>query len=159
MLETLTDLWHVFLLSRFSKSCYFFGIFLWSVSSSSISASHPSYSVLPRVRWPLWASGAPCRPGPGRTSLFLFSLHFSQFKMAALSSAESPPPVFNGDAAEREPGRERGLEEPASGYNTACTTRIPGGAQNEEVSAATLWLAGLTRGRGSGHRAERRSGM
>lgn len=68
--------------------------------------------------------------------------------MAALSSAESPPPVFNGDAAEREPGRERGLEEPGSGFNTACTTRIPGGAQNEEVSAATLWLAGLTRGKG-----------
>lgn len=73
--------------------------------------------------------------------------------MAALSSAESPPPVFNGDAAEREPGRERGLEEPGSGFNAACTTRIPGGAQNEEVSAAALWLAALTRGRGSGLRA------
>ncbi|CAF96749.1 unnamed protein product [Tetraodon nigroviridis] len=78
--------------------------------------------------------------------------------MAALSSAESPPPVFNGDAAEREPGRERGLEEPGSGFNTAYTTRIPGGAQNEEVSAATLWLAGLTRGSGSGLRAEVRNG-
>uniref|UniRef100_A0AAQ4PTV5 non-specific serine/threonine protein kinase n=1 Tax=Gasterosteus aculeatus aculeatus TaxID=481459 RepID=A0AAQ4PTV5_GASAC len=31
--------------------------------------------------------------------------------MAALSSAETQPPVFNGDTAEREPGREQGLEE------------------------------------------------
>lgn len=78
--------------------------------------------------------------------------------MAALSSAESPPPVFNGDAAERQPGRERGLEEPGSGFNAVCTTRMPGGAQNEEVSAATLWLAGLTWGKGSGLQAEVRNG-
>ncbi|KAM8908477.1 serine/threonine-protein kinase B-raf isoform 2-T2 [Spinachia spinachia] len=31
--------------------------------------------------------------------------------MAALSSAETQPPVFNGDTAKREPGREQGLEE------------------------------------------------
>ncbi|XP_037317062.2 serine/threonine-protein kinase B-raf isoform X2 [Pungitius pungitius] len=36
----------------------------------------------------------------------LFSTHSSQFKMAALSSAETQPPVFNGDTAEREPGPE-----------------------------------------------------
>lgn len=56
--------------------------------------------------------------------------------MAALSSAESPPPVLNGDAAERDPGRERGLEELGSGFTSVCTTQVPGGAQNEEVSAA-----------------------
>lgn len=72
--------------------------------------------------------------------------------MAALSSAESPPPVFNGDAADR----ERGLE-PGSGFSAACTTRIPGGAQNEEVSTAAVWRAGLTRGRGSEIRAELRN--
>lgn len=115
---------------------------------AAFSVAHPSSSVLPQLLRLLRPSGSPCRPRPGRTSLFVFSLRFSQFKMAALSSAETPPPVFNGDAAEREPGRERGLEEPGSGFNAACTTRIPGGAQNEEVSAATLWLAALTRGKG-----------
>lgn len=69
--------------------------------------------------------------------------------MAALSSAESPPPVLNGDAPERDPGRERGLEELGSGFNSACTTRVPGGAQNEEVSAATVRLAVRTWGSGS----------
>ncbi|XP_070847832.1 serine/threonine-protein kinase B-raf isoform X3 [Chaetodon trifascialis] len=53
--------------------------------------------------------------------------------MAALSSAESPPPVFNGDTAEREPGRERGLEELGAGLDASCTPGIPGGPQDEEI--------------------------
>lgn len=53
--------------------------------------------------------------------------------MAALSSAESPPPVFNGDSAE--PGREPGLEELGAGLASSCTEGIPGGPQDEEVSA------------------------
>lgn len=55
--------------------------------------------------------------------------------MAALSSAESPPPVFNGDTAEREPGRERGLEELGAELDSSCMSGIPGGPQDEEVSA------------------------
>lgn len=57
--------------------------------------------------------------------------------MAALSSAESPPPVFNGDATEREPGRESGLEELGPGLDSSCSSGIPGGPQEEEVSAAS----------------------
>ncbi|KAA8580419.1 hypothetical protein FQN60_005954, partial [Etheostoma spectabile] len=53
--------------------------------------------------------------------------------MAALSSAESPPPVFNGDTAESEPGRERGLEELGAGLDSSCTSGIPGGPQDEEI--------------------------
>ncbi|KAG7236808.1 hypothetical protein INR49_000185 [Caranx melampygus] len=53
--------------------------------------------------------------------------------MAALSSAESPPPVFNGDTAEREPGRERGLEELGAGLDSSCSSGIPGGPQDEEI--------------------------
>ncbi|XP_019132177.1 serine/threonine-protein kinase B-raf isoform X1 [Larimichthys crocea] len=53
--------------------------------------------------------------------------------MAALSSAESPPPVFNGDTAEREPGRERGLVELGAGLDSSCTSEIPGGPQDEEI--------------------------
>lgn len=62
--------------------------------------------------------------------------------MAALSSAESPPPVFNGDTAEREPGTERDLEELGAGLDPACTSVISGGPQDEEVSAtvACEWL-------------------
>jgi len=56
--------------------------------------------------------------------------------MAALSSAESPPPVFNGDTAEREPGREPGREELGAGPDSCCMSGIPGGPQDEEVSAA-----------------------
>lgn len=56
--------------------------------------------------------------------------------MAALSSAESPPPVFNGDTAEREPGTERGLDELSAGLDSSCSSGIPGGPQDEEVSAA-----------------------
>ncbi|XP_061570076.1 serine/threonine-protein kinase B-raf isoform X2 [Cololabis saira] len=57
--------------------------------------------------------------------------------MAAVSS-ESPPPVFNGDGAEREPGpgpeeRERGPEEPAEGSQPPCPPGIPGGPQEEEI--------------------------
>ncbi|XP_010795226.1 serine/threonine-protein kinase B-raf isoform X2 [Notothenia coriiceps] len=51
--------------------------------------------------------------------------------MAALSSAESPPPVFNGDSAE--PGREPGLEELGAGLASSCTEGIPGGPQDEEI--------------------------
>uniref|UniRef100_A0A671V3M3 non-specific serine/threonine protein kinase n=1 Tax=Sparus aurata TaxID=8175 RepID=A0A671V3M3_SPAAU len=53
--------------------------------------------------------------------------------MAALSSAESPPPVFNGDTVEREPGREPGLEELGAGLDSSCTSGIPGGPQDEEI--------------------------
>uniref|UniRef100_UPI0037E7B110 serine/threonine-protein kinase B-raf isoform X2 n=1 Tax=Semicossyphus pulcher TaxID=241346 RepID=UPI0037E7B110 len=53
--------------------------------------------------------------------------------MAALSSAESPPPVFNGDTAEREPGRERAVEELGAGLDDSCTAGIPGGPQDEEI--------------------------
>ncbi|CAB1437411.1 unnamed protein product [Pleuronectes platessa] len=49
--------------------------------------------------------------------------------MAALSSAESPPPVFNGDTAEREPG----LEELGAGLDASCAPGIPGGPQDEEI--------------------------
>uniref|UniRef100_A0A667Y5X5 non-specific serine/threonine protein kinase n=1 Tax=Myripristis murdjan TaxID=586833 RepID=A0A667Y5X5_9TELE len=53
--------------------------------------------------------------------------------MAALSSAESPPPVFNGDTTEREPGRERGLDELGAGLHSSCSAGIPGGPQDEEI--------------------------
>uniref|UniRef100_A0A1A8CNB3 non-specific serine/threonine protein kinase n=1 Tax=Nothobranchius kadleci TaxID=1051664 RepID=A0A1A8CNB3_NOTKA len=53
--------------------------------------------------------------------------------MAALSSAESPPPVFNGDATELEPGRDRGLEELGTGLDSSCSSGIPGGPQDEEI--------------------------
>uniref|UniRef100_A0A3P9K2Q8 non-specific serine/threonine protein kinase n=1 Tax=Oryzias latipes TaxID=8090 RepID=A0A3P9K2Q8_ORYLA len=53
--------------------------------------------------------------------------------MAALSSAESPPPVFNGDTAERESGRERGLDGLAAGLDSASPSGIPGGPQDEEI--------------------------
>ncbi|XP_029016630.1 serine/threonine-protein kinase B-raf isoform X2 [Betta splendens] len=53
--------------------------------------------------------------------------------MAALSSAESPPPVFNGDTADLEPGRERGLEELGAGLDSTCSPGIPGGPQDEEI--------------------------
>ncbi|KAM4711519.1 serine/threonine-protein kinase B-raf [Anableps anableps] len=53
--------------------------------------------------------------------------------MAALSSAESPPPVFNGDATEREPGRESGLEVLGPGLDSSCSSGIPGGRQEEEI--------------------------
>ncbi|XP_041832784.1 serine/threonine-protein kinase B-raf isoform X1 [Melanotaenia boesemani] len=53
--------------------------------------------------------------------------------MAALSSAESPPPVFNGDTTELEPGRERGLEELGAGLDPSCPSGIPGGPQEEEI--------------------------
>ncbi|KAG9339959.1 hypothetical protein JZ751_022274 [Albula glossodonta] len=44
--------------------------------------------------------------------------------MAALSSAESPPPVFNGDAMDRDPERERGLEELGAGLDPICSGGI-----------------------------------
>ncbi|XP_076010222.1 serine/threonine-protein kinase B-raf isoform X2 [Genypterus blacodes] len=53
--------------------------------------------------------------------------------MAALSSAESPPPVFNGDTAEREPATERGLDEPGAGLDASCPPVIPEGPQDEEI--------------------------
>lgn len=86
-------------------------------------------------------------------SLYYFPLSFSQFKMAALSSAESPPPVFNGDTAEREPGREQGLVELGAGLDSSCTSGIPGGPQDEEVSARRCGSGSKLR-RGHGLRAE-----
>uniref|UniRef100_A0A4W4GGR1 non-specific serine/threonine protein kinase n=1 Tax=Electrophorus electricus TaxID=8005 RepID=A0A4W4GGR1_ELEEL len=43
--------------------------------------------------------------------------------MAALSSAESPPPVFNGDTMDRDPDREPGLHELGAGLGSTCTRR------------------------------------
>lgn len=60
--------------------------------------------------------------------LYYFPLSFSWFKMAALSSAESPPPVFNGDSMNRDPERDPGLDELGAGLEPAC----PGGAANPE---------------------------
>lgn len=57
-------------------------------------------------------------------SFLYFPLSFSWFKMAALSSAESPPPVFNGDSMNRDPERDPGLDELGAGLEPAC----PGGA-------------------------------
>ncbi|XP_036373759.1 serine/threonine-protein kinase B-raf-like [Megalops cyprinoides] len=55
--------------------------------------------------------------------------------MAALSSAESPPPVFNGDAMDRDPERERGLEELGAGLDPICSGGIPESQQDipEEI--------------------------
>ncbi|XP_013877438.1 serine/threonine-protein kinase B-raf [Austrofundulus limnaeus] len=53
--------------------------------------------------------------------------------MAALSSAESPPPVFNGDAAELDSGRDRGLDELGTGLDPSCSSGIPGGPHDEEI--------------------------
>ncbi|XP_033888797.2 serine/threonine-protein kinase B-raf isoform X2 [Acipenser ruthenus] len=55
--------------------------------------------------------------------------------MAALSSAESPPPVFNGDAMDRDPDRGRGLTELGTGLESIGSGGIPGGNQDipEEV--------------------------
>lgn len=67
--------------------------------------------------------------------------------MAALSSAESPPPVFNGDTAERDPGRERALEELGAGLDSTCSSGSPGGRQDEEVSVKGGSGAGLKEAR------------
>lgn len=53
--------------------------------------------------------------------------------MAALSNAESPPPVFNGDTMDRDPERERGLEELGACLDPACSVGIPECPQDEEV--------------------------
>ncbi|XP_006633556.1 serine/threonine-protein kinase B-raf isoform X2 [Lepisosteus oculatus] len=55
--------------------------------------------------------------------------------MAALSSAESPPPVFNGDAMDRDPERDSGLAELGAGLEPIGSGGIPGGHQDipEEV--------------------------
>nr|XP_061809703.1 serine/threonine-protein kinase B-raf isoform X2 [Nerophis lumbriciformis] len=53
--------------------------------------------------------------------------------MAALSSAESPPPVFNGDTSDRKPGGDRGLEELGAALEPSCSAGIPGGPQDEEI--------------------------
>ncbi|XP_036375881.1 serine/threonine-protein kinase B-raf isoform X1 [Megalops cyprinoides] len=45
--------------------------------------------------------------------------------MAALSSAESPPPVFNGDAMDRDSERESGLDELGAGLDPICSGGIP----------------------------------
>ncbi|XP_076861198.1 serine/threonine-protein kinase B-raf isoform X2 [Brachyhypopomus gauderio] len=41
--------------------------------------------------------------------------------MAALSSAESPPPVFNGDTMDRDPDREPGPHEFGAGLGSTCS--------------------------------------
>ncbi|XP_061085036.1 serine/threonine-protein kinase B-raf-like isoform X2 [Conger conger] len=55
--------------------------------------------------------------------------------MAALSSAESPPPVFNGDAMDRDPERERGLDELGAGLDPICSGGITESQQDipEEI--------------------------
>ncbi|XP_061816680.1 serine/threonine-protein kinase B-raf isoform X2 [Nerophis lumbriciformis] len=53
--------------------------------------------------------------------------------MAALSSAESPPPVFNGDTSERQPGMEPALGELGTALDSSCPVEIPGGPQDEEI--------------------------
>ncbi|XP_035257711.1 serine/threonine-protein kinase B-raf isoform X1 [Anguilla anguilla] len=55
--------------------------------------------------------------------------------MAALSSAESPPPVFNGDAMDRDPERERGLDELGAGLDPVCSGGITESQQDipEEI--------------------------
>uniref|UniRef100_A0A3P8ZX61 non-specific serine/threonine protein kinase n=1 Tax=Esox lucius TaxID=8010 RepID=A0A3P8ZX61_ESOLU len=53
--------------------------------------------------------------------------------MAALSSAESPPPVFNGDTMDRDPERERGLGELGACLEPACSVGIPECPQDEEI--------------------------
>uniref|UniRef100_A0AAZ3NNQ4 non-specific serine/threonine protein kinase n=1 Tax=Oncorhynchus tshawytscha TaxID=74940 RepID=A0AAZ3NNQ4_ONCTS len=53
--------------------------------------------------------------------------------MAALRSAESPPPVFNGDTMDRDPERERGLEELGACLDPACSVGIPECPQDEEI--------------------------
>lgn len=92
--------------------------------------------LLLRLCLPLLSSAPAC------VSFYYFPLTFSQFKMAALSSAESPPPVFNGDTAEREPDRERGLEELGPGLDASCSPGIPGCPQEEEVSRHSRGLTG-----------------
>ncbi|RXM36640.1 Serine/threonine-protein kinase B-raf [Acipenser ruthenus] len=55
--------------------------------------------------------------------------------MATLSSAESPPSVFNGDAMDRDPDREQRLTELGTGLESIGSGGIPGGNQDipEEV--------------------------
>ncbi|KAI1887944.1 hypothetical protein AGOR_G00179960 [Albula goreensis] len=55
--------------------------------------------------------------------------------MAALRSAESPPPVFNGDAMDGEHDRERGLDELGASLDPICSGGIPGSQQEipEEI--------------------------
>ncbi|XP_072529185.1 serine/threonine-protein kinase B-raf isoform X2 [Salminus brasiliensis] len=55
--------------------------------------------------------------------------------MAALSSAESPPPVFNGDPMDRDAEREPGLEELGTGLASTCSGGIPEAQQDipEEI--------------------------
>ncbi|XP_028810438.1 serine/threonine-protein kinase B-raf isoform X3 [Denticeps clupeoides] len=55
--------------------------------------------------------------------------------MAALSSAESPPPVFNGDTMDRDPERQRGLDELGAGLDATCSGGIPACQQDipEEI--------------------------
>ncbi|KAG2468831.1 BRAF kinase, partial [Polypterus senegalus] len=50
--------------------------------------------------------------------------------MAALSSAESPPPVFNGDAMDRDPVRESGSAEMGTALDAIGSGGIPGGPQD-----------------------------
>ncbi|XP_056132710.1 serine/threonine-protein kinase B-raf-like [Lampris incognitus] len=53
--------------------------------------------------------------------------------MAALSSAESPQPVFNGDTMSRDPDRERGLEELCAELGPTCSAGAPECPQDEEI--------------------------
>ena len=67
--------------------------------------------------------------------------------MAALSSAESPPPVFNGDTMDRDPERERGLEDLGAGIDSTCSIGIPECPQDEEVCNG---VQGIKRSEGKG---------
>uniref|UniRef100_A0A8C5B9U2 non-specific serine/threonine protein kinase n=1 Tax=Gadus morhua TaxID=8049 RepID=A0A8C5B9U2_GADMO len=56
--------------------------------------------------------------------------------MAALSSAESPPSVYNGDTMDRDPAereRERGLDDLGAGLDSTCSVGIPECPQDEEI--------------------------
>ncbi|KAJ8398867.1 hypothetical protein AAFF_G00417750 [Aldrovandia affinis] len=56
--------------------------------------------------------------------------------MAALSSAESPPSVFNGDAMDRDPERERGLDELGAGLDPICSGGV---AESQQDIPEEIW--------------------
>ena len=94
----------------------------WRRANRLLFFSYDSLSPLPH------SVSTSLSPPPVSCSVsfpYYFPLSFSQFKMAALSSAESPPPVFNGDTMDRDPERERGLDELGAGLDTTCTGGIP----------------------------------
>uniref|UniRef100_A0A8B9HIE2 non-specific serine/threonine protein kinase n=1 Tax=Astyanax mexicanus TaxID=7994 RepID=A0A8B9HIE2_ASTMX len=72
---------------------------------------------------------------PRCLSSIIFHSVSRSVKMAALSSAESPPPVFNGDPMERDAELEAGLEELGAGLASTCSGGIPEAQQDipEEI--------------------------